>query len=909
MRFKMPDMKTILSILLLILALTGNTWADRATAEKIRKHQEWLMQRNRERNNGFSDSLGNKKSVELLNLWRFDKKQNNPSINDVYAEDDRFVKTNFLTTSSPPTSSTNATSTTTTPRPSTTTTTTTSKPTTTTRRISMTTRPPTSTTVTTSSPRYSFSLTPRTPTEWYSNDVLELTSTSSTTSTTTTTTARPTTTPSTTTTTTTRKPRTRPYPRWNDWSEWSVCSRSCGGGVRYQQRKCINRNSGTGKLYLSKNCIGVYKRFELCNDTPCPPSVKQFRAEQCSEYDEVDFQGQQYMWEPYVKDDAECELNCKPVGMEYFATLNATVIDGTPCEKPAEYYRSNYRGRAMCIEGICKAVQAGGFVTGLSANSGAVPCGGLLCRPLTGLYTRDPLPEDAYIHVAMIPAGASNISITELKNSMNLLVLRTEDQKYVFNGDNTMSDSGAYEAAGAIFDYHRLDSLQQQSEGVTEWVTCTGPVRESLELMIYSKTVNPGIKYEYLLPITSDSEENEVSVETDGFLKSANDEAISSSNRPLRRRRYNWKVVGFSTCSKSCGGGMQSPVIKCVRENPLRYYSQRRCAHSEKPVINENLLRCNTQPCPAFWRLEDWGECRCHQGEGTREREVNCVQELASGVVVHVDATACMEEKPVAKKICDCPKNRRRTNARYRMHGLSPNTSQTHAKNSRDKAGIWLMSDWNQYCSSDCGPGIEYRTIYCDRTKANPDRCDFRLAPDTTRICDQEESCDTGEWFAGPWTPCNGNCFNLTRTRQVLCIENQLILDEEDCKPELKPTTMEKCSHEEVEYCGPRWHYSEWSECTKTCDGGTQRRSVKCLEYNELENILKESNKCRYSIREPIYRSCNTHKCDDLRYEQVQNDDAIIMPCTDAFTNCAWAVKAKLCSYEYYKQKCCYSCN
>lgn len=47
----------------------------------------------------------------------------------------------------------------------------------------------------------------------------------------------------------------------------------------------------------------------------------------------------------------------------------------------------------------------------------------------------------------------------------------------------------------------------------------------------------------------------------------------------------------------------------------------------------------------------------------------------------------------------------------------------------------------------------------------------------------------------------------------------------------------------------------------------------------------------------------------DLHYEQAQNDETFIMPCTDAFTNCAWAVKAKLCTYEYYKQKCCYSCS
>ncbi|XP_037825711.1 A disintegrin and metalloproteinase with thrombospondin motifs 6-like, partial [Lucilia sericata] len=572
-----------------------------------------------------------------------------------------------------------------------------------------------------------------------------------------------------------------------------------------------SRNVSTGKLYLSKNCIGVYKRYQLCNEQPCPSHLEDFRALQCSSYNNVDFQGQQFTWEPYVKDDAECELNCKPLGMKYFATLNATVIDGTACEKPAEYYRSNYSGRAMCIDGICKAIHASGIITGLSANSGAVSCGGLLCRPITGLFTRDPLPDDAYIHVATIPAGASNISITELKNSMNLLVLSTDEDSYIINGDNTVSLSGAYEAAGAVFDYHRLDGLQEHGEGVTEWVTCTGPIRDNVELMIYSKTMNPGIKYEYLLPITSDSEENEVSLESDGFLKSGGEETSISASHSTKRRRYNWKVVGFSTCSKSCGGGTQTPIVRCVRENPLRYYSQRRCMHAEKPVINENLLRCNTQPCPAYWRLDDWGECRCHHGEGSKERELSCVQELASGIVIHVDNSACMEEKPIVKKPCDCPKNRRRSNQRYRLHGLSPNSSHTSVRRN-ERAGTWLMSDWNQYCSSDCGTGVEYRTIYCDRSKPNSERCDFRATPEITRSCERSDNCETGEWFSGPWTPCNGNCFNLTRTRQVLCIQNQLIVEDEDCKPELRPSSVEKCSHEEVEYCGPRWHYSEWSE-------------------------------------------------------------------------------------------------
>uniref|UniRef100_A0A182V9F5 ADAMTS/ADAMTS-like cysteine-rich domain-containing protein n=1 Tax=Anopheles merus TaxID=30066 RepID=A0A182V9F5_ANOME len=54
------------------------------------------------------------------------------------------------------------------------------------------------------------------------------------------------------------------------------------------------------------------------------------------------------------KEDAECELNCKPIGMRYFATLNKTVIDGTPCSKPTEYFRRNNSGRGICVEGLCK---------------------------------------------------------------------------------------------------------------------------------------------------------------------------------------------------------------------------------------------------------------------------------------------------------------------------------------------------------------------------------------------------------------------------------------------------------------------------------------------------------------------------------------------------------------------------
>lgn len=62
-------------------------------------------------------------------------------------------------------------------------------------------------------------------------------------------------------------------------------------------------------------------------------------------------------------------------------------------------------------------------------------------------------------------------------------MLRTSEQKSIFNGENQISESGSYEAVGTTFDYHRIDGVQQ-GEGVTEWITSTGPIRDAVELLV-----------------------------------------------------------------------------------------------------------------------------------------------------------------------------------------------------------------------------------------------------------------------------------------------------------------------------------------------------------------------------------------------------------------------------------------
>lgn len=54
-------------------------------------------------------------------------------------------------------------------------------------------------------------------------------------------------------------------------------------------------------------------------------------------------------------DDAECELNCRPVNQKYFARLREYAVDGTRCEKIQNQPKNNITyEHGVCVEGKCK---------------------------------------------------------------------------------------------------------------------------------------------------------------------------------------------------------------------------------------------------------------------------------------------------------------------------------------------------------------------------------------------------------------------------------------------------------------------------------------------------------------------------------------------------------------------------
>ena len=52
--------------------------------------------------------------------------------------------------------------------------------------------------------------------------------------------------------------------RWQSWTTWASCSKSCGGGVQQRQRMC------EGPLFGGEPCPGVTEEKKRCNERRCP---------------------------------------------------------------------------------------------------------------------------------------------------------------------------------------------------------------------------------------------------------------------------------------------------------------------------------------------------------------------------------------------------------------------------------------------------------------------------------------------------------------------------------------------------------------------------------------------------------------------------------------------------------------
>uniref|UniRef100_A0A8C1UB20 ADAMTS-like 3 n=1 Tax=Cyprinus carpio TaxID=7962 RepID=A0A8C1UB20_CYPCA len=151
-----------------------------------------------------------------------------------------------------------------------------------------------------------------------------------------------------------------------------------------------------------------------------------------------------------------------------------------------------------------------------------------------------------------------------------------------------------------------------------------------------------------------------------------------------------WEVSVWNLCSVSCGVGLQTRSVSCVRSvagNRTEPVSSIECVERRPP----ELQACNQVVCPPAWEAEEWQQCSHSCGRGTQWRKVYCKQRLASGSYRRLSDEECAGTKPNVHRICinpDC---------------LLP----------RLEGGEWSK------CSVTCGKGVQRREPVCRRQTAS----------------------------------------------------------------------------------------------------------------------------------------------------------------------------------------------
>ncbi|XP_070814546.1 ADAMTS-like protein 5 [Chaetodon trifascialis] len=268
---------------------------------------------------------------------------------------------------------------------------------------------------------------------------------------------------------------------WATWSGWSVCSRSCGAGASVRTRTCITRNPVGGP------CAGDPRQYKICNTKECPPNSEDFREMQCAAFNDRPLVGgNSFRWTTFHGGSNPCELSCLALGHNFYYNFGR-VLDGTACDKEAG---------VVCVNGRCLKPGCDSILGSEQQEDACMVCGGqnTTCLHHKSVYQSNSLEAVGpfgYNEVAMIPAGATHIRVTD--NSRNYLALQNGRSQFVINGNWKINIPGEYNVAGTKLLYRRSADTWESFE-------VPGPTREDLHLMVLATDRNTGIEYEYWLP-------------------------------------------------------------------------------------------------------------------------------------------------------------------------------------------------------------------------------------------------------------------------------------------------------------------------------------------------------------------------------------------------------------------------
>ncbi|KAK3885012.1 hypothetical protein Pcinc_010753 [Petrolisthes cinctipes] len=101
--------------------------------------------------------------------------------------------------------------------------------------------------------------------------------------------------------------------------------------------------------------------------------------------------------------------------------------------------------------------------------------------------------------------------------------------------------------------------------------------------------------------------------------------------------------------------------------------------------------------------------------------------------------------------------------------------------------------------------------------------------PGYYQITDDSNVPNTYKWITLGFGPCSASCLGGVQESVVKCIRegDKKIVKPQLCEGQMRPDVITRTCHDQP--CPPRWNISEFTECSKSCGGGIQKRDVRCI--------------------------------------------------------------------------------
>ncbi|NXV23071.1 ATS6 metalloproteinase, partial [Cepphus grylle] len=178
-----------------------------------------------------------------------------------------------------------------------------------------------------------------------------------------------------------------------------------------------------------------------------------------------------------------------------------------------------------------------------------------------------------------------------------------------------------------------------------------------------------------------------------------------------------------------------------------------------------------------------------------------------------------------------------------------------------------LCVEWETSVHSQAGC-VQKQEVVCKRLDDNSivqnNYCDpDSKPPENQRACNIEP-CPP-EWFIGDWSECSKTCDGGMRSRTVLCIRKigpseEETLDNTNCLTH-RPIEKEPCNNQS---CPPQWVALDWSECTPKCGPGFKHRIVLCKSSDLLKTF--PAAQCQEESKPPVRIRCSLGRCPPPRW-------------------------------------------